>query len=95
MRWIKVVSNTGTAFLTTLSGLLTIEGLTGGAIPLDLLLSSSLLISALQGGLAFFRELSKQDSERKEKKGCVGIGFRTPDCFRTKLNIVLDNMLLW
>lgn len=90
MKWIRIVGVTGTAFFSTLGGLLTISGLTG-AVPLDLLLPASFLVAGIQGALSFFREIT-EESENK-MKGLFG------NCLNgnksKKANKVLNHLLLW
>ena len=91
MKWIRIIGNVGTAFFSTIGGLLTLEGLTGGAIPLDLLLPASFVVAGIQGALAFFREITEVSKE-KNFKGFVSLcnGNKSK-----KINGFLNYTLLW
>ena len=92
MKWIRIIGVTGTAFFSTLGGLLTVQGLTHGAIPLELLLPASFSVGAIQGGLAFFREITSQSREEKSfMKGLITIcNYKIQ-----MINRALNHMLLW
>jgi hypothetical protein len=65
INWLKILAVTGTSFFTTLIGILTIDALTQGSIPWNLLLPASFLVAAFQGGLAFCRELTAESEQLK------------------------------
>ena len=68
INWIRCIAVAGTAFFTTLASLITVEALTGGQIPPNVLIYTSLLVGGIHGGLAFFKEL---ESETKNEERFV------------------------
>ena len=94
MNKLKIVGVTGTAFVSSLATLLTVDALCNGIIPAETLIPVSLGVSAIQGSLAFFRELTneantkKVTNKAKALKGC----FRA--VFVKKVNIALHHMVI-
>lgn len=62
---LKIVANTGFAFFSTLGSILTLNSLTSGKIPTNVIIPASLLCAAIQGGTAFFKELLEQSKAKK------------------------------
>jgi hypothetical protein len=93
MKWIRIFAVSGTAFFATLAGLLSVEALSNGAVPIGLLIPGSLISAGIQGGLALCRELTSEcDIEEKTKKGTIGLCLHTN---RTRATFYLNHLLLW
>ena len=60
VNWIRCIAVAGTAFFTTLASLITSEALLGSEISMDMLFTTALIVGAIQGGLAFFKELQEE-----------------------------------
>ncbi len=93
IRWIKVIGIAGTAFFTSLGALLTIDALTSNTIPLSIIIPASFIVSGIQGGLAFFREITTECENKppKKRKALISISRQTLKC---QVNRVLDHMLI-
>jgi len=95
MRWTKILGVTGTAFFSTLGGLITLQGLTQ-SIPLDLLFYAACVVSGIQGGLAFFREITRECDDENKNKKILSKMVRCDDLRSVgdKCRGILDNMLI-
>ncbi len=57
INWAKILANAGFTFFTSLASLCTFDYLLGSNLPLNFVLGVAVLVSAIQGCVAFFKEL--------------------------------------
>lgn len=65
INWIRVVCNSGIAFFTTASSILTADAMLESTIPLSNLVLIALISSFIYAGLAFFTELKHETNSDK------------------------------
>jgi len=96
INWYKIIGNSGTAFFTTMGGIVSYNSLIANTVPINILIPVSLLVSGIHGSLAFFKELSEisilKDEESNIITRCVK---STVDFHRHQTVKILHNMLLW
>ena len=90
--WAKILANSGLAFFTTMSGILTADSILKTNFPLENILMTAVIVSSIQAAIAFFREILKENKEvekelRKTKKGIV--------CWKTRTSSILENFVIF
>jgi len=94
MNWKRIFAVSGTAFFTTLGGLLTVDGLTNNIIPLNILVPSSLISAGIQGMIALCREINdespKDKPENKITRCLYGFGIKG-----NTIGKILNSILIW
>ena len=90
--WTKILANSGLAFFTTMSGILTADSILKTNFPLENILMTAIIVSSIQAMIAFFREILKENKEvekefKKTKKGIV--------CWKTRTLFLLENFVIF
>ena len=90
IHWGKIIANAGVAFFTTLSGTLTVEGITKANVSLEVYFGASLIAAIMSAGLSFMKELAKEEETQETKKSNPGSKLKHPT-----LNKILDLLVFF
>ena len=63
INWTKILANGGTAFFTTLVGILTMDSISSTQVSIQFTIGAAVLIGFIQAGLAICKELSMEAGE--------------------------------
>lgn len=97
--WLKILANTGFTFFVTLASICTFSYLVKSELPLSFIITVTIVVALIQGGVAFFKSLidvineHENFKEDKELKTVPKIEKRKKKFHRTQA--ILNNLVLW
>jgi hypothetical protein len=93
INWIKILANGGTAFFTTLVGILTMDSISNTQVSLQFTISAAILIGFIQAGLAICKELSME--AEPPNSGTVNPGCKIPRLKKGFISAFLNDAVLF
>jgi hypothetical protein len=93
INWTRIVANGGTAFFTTIAGILTMDSLTNTAVSLQFTVGAAVLVGFIQAALAICKELSLESEP--PTGGVMATGCKLPKMKQGFVSAFLHNAVLF
>lgn len=93
INWTRILANGGTAFFTTLVGILTMDSISNTQVSIQFTIGAAVLIGAIQAGLAICKELSME--AQPPNGGAVNPACKIPKLKKGFINAFVQNAVLF